>query len=214
MPIRAIMFDLDGTLADTLDDLTDAYNHGLEQLKLPGHRPEDFKMMVGTGSLDLCRKALPPDRADLAEKLLQISLAYYSEHYLDKTRPYPGITELLDELTRRGIRLAVLSNKPDSFVTRMSKEMFGPDRFDLIAGQQDGVPLKPDPAAVLSILQQLKLPPAEAIYVGDSGIDMATASAANITSIGVTWGFRDRKDLLDAGANHIIDRAQDLLDLL
>lgn len=214
MKTKAVIFDLDGTLADTLQDLTDAYNFGLRRLGMPVHAPEDFKIMVGTGSLDLCRKALPAEQSDLAQKLLDISLEYYSKHYLDKTVAYPGIIELLDILAATGIRLAVLSNKPDSFVKRMSLEMFGPARFEVILGQQDGVPLKPDPAAVFVIIKQMKLANDQVLYVGDSAIDMITAAAAKVRSVGVTWGFRDRDELWSAGANHIIDRAGQLLDLL
>ena len=214
MQVKAVIFDLDGTLADTLEDLTDAYNYGLDQLGQPNNTPEAFRLMVGTGSLDLCRKALPADRSELAEGLLRISLDYYTHHCLDKTRPYPGITELLDALTSRGIRQAVLSNKPQSFVKTMSEELFGSDRFELIAGQLDHVPLKPDPTAVLSMLEKMKVSPAATLYVGDSGVDMATAVNAKLTAVGVTWGFRDRPELLATGADHIIDHPRQLLDLL
>ena len=212
--VKAIIFDLDGTLADTLDDLTDAYNHGLKELQLPGHTPEQYRMMVGTGSADLCRKALPPGRSDLIDKLLELSLSRYSDHYLDKTAAYLGITELLDELTRRNIRLAVLSNKPDSFTNKIVGEMFGPERFEIIRGQLDGIPPKPDPAAVVGILEQMELSPADVLYVGDSAIDMATAAAAQLRSVGVSWGFRDRQELQSAGAGHIIDQPAQLLPLL
>ena len=212
--VKAIIFDLDGTLADTLDDLADANNYALEQLHLPGHTPEEYKMIIGTGSRELSRKALPPDRTDLTDKLLEMSLNRYNDHYLDKTAAYPGINELLDELTRRDIRLAVLSNKPDSFTKRIVQGLFGPDRFEIIRGQLDGTPTKPDPAAVLAILEQMKLSPADALYLGDSATDMATAAAAQLRSVGVSWGFRDRSELQSAGAAHIIDRAAELLDLL
>jgi len=212
--VKAIIFDLDGTLADTLDDLTDAYNHGLKELHLPGHTKEQYKMMVGTGSADLCRKALPPDRTDLIDKLLEMSLNRYNDHYLDKTVAYPGIAELLDELTRRNIRLSVLSNKPDSFTNKIVREMFGSERFEIIRGQLDGTPTKPDPTVVLAILEQMELSCTDVLYVGDSAIDMATADAAQLRSVGVSWGFRDRQELQRAGAGHIIDQPAQLLDLL
>ena len=212
--IKAIVFDLDGTLADTLEDLTDAYNYGLEELDLPGHTKEQYKMMVGTGSRELCRKALPQDRSDLIDKLLELALNRYNDHYLDKTVAYPGITELLDELTRRNIRLAVLSNKPDSFTRQIAQEMFGPERFEIIRGQCDGTAPKPDPAGVLAILERMKLSTADVLYVGDSATDMATAAAAQLRSVGVSWGFRDRQELQAAGARHIIDKPAQLLDLL
>ena len=212
--VKAVIFDLDGTLADTLEDLTDAYNYGLKELGLGEHNKEQYKMMVGSGSRELCRKALPPDRPDLIDKLLELSLSRYNDHYLDKTAAYPGIAELLDELTRCNIRLAVLSNKPDSFTNKIVAEMFGPERFEIIRGQLDGTPTKPDPTAVLAILEQMQLSCADVLYVGDSATDMATAAAAQLPSVGVTWGFRDRQELQDTGAGHIIDRAAELLDLL
>ncbi len=212
--VKAVIFDLDGTLADTLEDLTDAYNYGLKELGLAGHNKERYRMMIGTGSADLCRRALPPDRTDLIDKLLELGLSRYSDHYLDKTTAYPGITELLDELNSSNIRLAVLSNKPDAFTNKIVAEMFGPERFEIIRGQLDGTPPKPDPAAVLGILEQMKLSPSDVLYVGDSAIDMATAAAAQLRSVGVSWGFRDRQELQTAGAAHIIDQPAQLLDLL
>ena len=214
MSVKAIIFDLDGTLADTLQDLTDALNYGLKELLQPEHSPEDYRMMVGTGFRELCRKALPPDRMDLLDALMEKSENRYTEHYLDKTKPYPGIVQLLDELHRRGPSLAVLSNKPDSFTRQMTRQMFGPNCFKLILGEQQGVPRKPDPAGVLLILRPLKVSPANSLYVGDSGTDMQTATAAGMHPVGVSWGFRDRSELLAGGAKHIIDEPAELLELL
>ena len=214
MAVKAVIFDLDGTLIDTLDDLADTMNYCLDALGFPVHPTQDYKMMVGTGSRELCRQALPPDRADVTDKLLEMNLARYAQHYLDKTKPYPGIVEALEELTRRGLRLAVLSNKPDHFVKPLSRQIFGQDRFEIIAGQQDGLPTKPDPSGVLDMLKQMQITPAEALYVGDSGTDMTTALAAGATAVGVSWGFRNRTELSDAGAHHIIDKPDQLLDLL
>ena len=212
--VKALIFDLDGTLADTLEDLTDAYNYGLKELGLPGHNKEQYKMMVGSGSRELCRKALPPGRTDLIDKLLELSLSRYNNHYLDKTAAYPGMAELLDDLTHRNIRLAVLSNKPDSFTNKIVRGMFGSERFEIIRGQRDGTPCKPDPTVVFAILEQMELSPADVLYVGDSATDMATAAAAQLRSVGVSWGFRDRQELQSAGAGHIIDQPAQLLDLL
>ena len=171
-------------------------------------------MMIGTGSRELCRKALPPDRADLTDKLLAMNLQRYAQHYMDKTGPYPGIVELLDELNRRNIHLAVLSNKPDNFVKLITRQMFGSNCFEIIMGQQDGLPTKPDPAGVLDILRQMKVAPDEALYVGDSGTDIAAGLAAGARAVGVSWGFRDCPELSAAGAHHIIDEPSELLDLL
>ena len=214
MTVKAIGVDLDGTLVNTLDDLTDANNYALKQLGLPGHTPEQYKTFIGSGSRELCRKALPRDRADLTDTLLKMVLDRYKDHCLDKTQPYRGIRELLAELGRRNVRLAVLSNKPDSLTKQIAIDIFGSERFEIIRGHLDGTPTKPDPTAVLGILEQMELSPVDVLYVGDSGTDMATAAAAQLPSVGVAWGFRDRQELEDTGAGHIIDRAAELLDLL
>ena len=212
--VKVIIFDLDGTLADTLQDLADTMNHCLQELGFETHKTQDYKAMIGTGSRELCRKALPPERTDLADKLLEMNLARYARHYLDKTKPYPGIVRMLQELTSQGLHLAVLSNKPDDFVKLICRQLFGPDCFEIVLGQHDGLPCKPDPAGVLDILRQMQAAPDEAIYVGDSGTDMTTAIAAGVRAVGVSWGFRDRSELLTAGADHIIDEPSELLELL
>lgn len=212
--VKAIIFDLDGTLVNTLEDLTDASNYALGQLGLPGHRPEEYKIFIGTGSRELCRRALPEDRADLTDTLLEMNLAYYKDHCLIKTKPYGGIRELLAELSRRDIRMAVLSNKPDSLTKQIATGIFGSECFEIIRGHLDGTPTKPDPTSVLGILEEMGLSRAEVLYVGDSGTDMATAATAGLRSVGVTWGFRDRQELEETGAEHIIDQAAELLDLL
>jgi len=212
--VKAIIFDLDGTLVDSLEDLVDSINYCLGVLGMPLHKTEDYQMMIGTGSRELCRKALPPEHADLTDKLLEMNLVRYAQHCFDKTKPYPGIVEALDELACRNLRLAVLSNKPDSFVKLMSRQLFGPDCFEVIMGQQDGLPTKPDPAGVLDILGQMQVAPDEAIYVGDSGTDMQTATAAEMCPVGVSWGFRDHAELLAGGAKHIINNPSELLELL
>ena len=212
--VKAVIFDLDGTLVDTLDDLTDANNYALKQLGFPGHAPQEYRMLIGAGSRELARKALPPDRADLTDTLLEMILDRYKDHCLDKTLPYPGIRELLSELSRRNIRLAVLSNKPDYLTKHIAIDIFGSDCFEIVRGHLDGTPTKPDPTSVLGILEEMELSRADVLYVGDSGTDMATATAAQLASVGVSWGFRDRQELQDTGAGHIIDRADELLDLL
>lgn len=212
--VKAVIFDLDGTLVDTLEDLADTMNYCLQVLHLPVHNTEDYKMMVGRGYRELCRKALPPEHAELTDKLLDMNLARYADHCLDKTRPYPGIVELLEELKGRAVHLAVLSNKPDDFVKLISGELFGADCFEIVMGQGHGLPCKPDPAGVLDILKQMRAAPDEALCLGDSGTDMATAIAAGARAVGVSWGFRDRSELLAAGANYIIDKPNELLKLL
>lgn len=212
--MKAVIFDLDGTLVDTLEDLADTMNYCLQALHFPMHNTEDYKMMVGTGSRELCRKALPSEHSELTDKLLDMNLARYADHYLDKTKPYSGIVELLEELKLRALHLAVLSNKPDDFVKLISRQLFGPDCFEIVMGQRDGLPCKPDPAGVLEILEQMQVAPDKALYLGDSGSDMTTAIAAGTGAVGVSWGFRDRSELLAAGANYIIDKPNELLELL
>ena len=214
MAVKAIIFDLDGTLVDSLEDLADSTNYCLKALGMPVHKTEDYKMIIGTGTRELCRKALPAEHVELTDKLLEMTLAHYAQNYMNKTKPYAGVVEALDELSWRGLHLGVLSNKPDDFVNLITRQMFGPTRFEMIVGQQDGVPTKPDPTGVLNMLKEMQVGPEEALYVGDSGSDMQTARAAGMCPVGVSWGFRSREELTAGGAKHIIDKPGELLELL
>ena len=214
MTYPAAIFDLDGALADTLRDLADATNWGLAELGQPTHPVQAYRLMVGEGRNVLCQRALPSDRQDLTPRLEELMTRYYGEHCFDFTAPYPGIEELLKALQAANIRMAVLSNKPQPFVDLTIEKLFGAFRFDAVCGEGAGIARKPDPAGALAIAEKLDLPPATIAYVGDTWIDMETAVKAGMFAIGVTWGFRDRRELEDSGAQAIVDTPADLARLL
>ena len=213
---KLIIFDLDGTLLDTLGDLAVSCNTVLAMRGLPQHGLEEYRTFVGNGIRRLVERALPePLRNPLTiEAARRDFVDYYTEHIDIYTRPYEGICELLAELQRRGIRLAVASNKFQTGTEKLVRRFFPGVEFAAAAGQQPGVPLKPDPAVDLNLLKQTGVAPAEALHVGDSGTDMEAARGAGIRAVGVTWGFRSRGELVGAGADHIIDRPAELLDLV
>lgn len=212
--IRAVLFDLDGTLADTLADLANATNWALQQVGCPTHPTDSYRYRVGDGARELCARALPADKQGLADEVLRLMRQRYDEHCFDLTRLYPGITELVSALTQRRLRLAVLSNKPDEFTKRVIAHYFQPVPFAIVRGQLPNVPLKPDPTAALQIARELRIPPTHWLYLGDTNTDMRTARAAGMHPVGVLWGFRDRDELVASGAEHIVAKPGDVLDLL
>ena len=202
---RLAIFDLDGTLLNTIGDLAVSCNAVLALRGLPQHSYEDYCRFVGNGIMRLVERALPealrtPYTVDAVRRDF---VAYYLAHIDEHTLPYEGIPELLAELQRRGVRLAVASNKFQAGTEKLIGRYFPDIRFDVVLGQRPDVPLKPDPAVV-----------GEVLYVGDSGVDMQTAAAAGVRSAGVTWGFRTRAELEQSGARHIVDRPAELLGLL
>ncbi len=214
MTYHAILFDLDGTLANTLDDLADAMNWTLRQFGLPTHPADRYRHMVGEGVAVLARRALPPGRQDLAERIIPRMRQRYGEHMFDKTRLYDGVPELLDELAARSVRTAVLSNKPHAATVQVVGTLLDRWRFDAVRGVADGGPIKPDPAGALAIAAELGIPPADWLYLGDTNVDIRTARAAGMFPVGALWGFRDAAELTAAGAAALIEHPQALLDLL
>jgi phosphoglycolate phosphatase len=214
LDIRAVLFDLDGTLADTLADLANATNWALSQIGCPTHPTDRYRYMVGDGARELCARALPADKQGLVDEVLRLMRQHYDEHCFDLTRLYPGIAELVTALASRHLKLAVLSNKPDEFTKRVITRYFPSSPFAIVRGQLPNVPLKPDPTAALQIAQELGIPPAQWLYLGDTNTDMRTARAAGMHAIGVLWGFRDRDELLESGAEHLVAKPGDVLDLL
>lgn len=212
-PIRppGLIFDLDGTLADTLDDITASLNHALSHVGLPQASRERVRPMIGEGLPMLLSRATGSSDPELIERMLPVYRSHYREHGLDRTRLYDGVFELLDALTQRGCPLAVLSNKPHDFTADICRVLLARWRFVAMDGFRDGGPRKPDPAAAIALAERLNRRCAEVFFVGDSAVDVRTALAAGMTPIGVTWGFRDRQELADAGAEHIIDLPIDLL---
>lgn len=212
--IDTVIFDMDGTLLDTLEDLTNSTNAGLAVKGYSARRLEEVRSFVGNGVEFLMRKALPEDAS---EKDMEICLAafkdYYAQHWQDKTKPYDGILALLSALKERGVRTAVISNKYDKAVVALCEDYF-PGCFDAARGEREGVPRKPAPDGIFSILEELGAQKESAIYVGDSEVDMDTAKNAGLVSVGVTWGFRSQELLEEKGADHIIDRPARILDLI
>lgn len=211
--IKTAIFDLDGTLADTLFDLADATNYGLTQLGYPVHPYESYKMFVGNGVQKLCYRALPDDKKDETNDLLELFTGYYNEHFLDKTSLYPGIKETLTRLSDNNVRLAVATNKPHEFAVRIIRQLLPELDFVKILGGCSERPKKPDPRIIYDILTEL---PEEnkAYMIGDSNVDILTAKNAGITSIGCVWGFRTRRELADAGADFIAKSAADIADFV
>ncbi len=213
MTYRAVIFDLDGTLLDTLDDLAEATNHVLARRGMARITPAACRGMIGNGARMLLHRATGAEGEDL-DGALDLFLAYYHQHKLDYTRPYDGIEKTLDALQAKGLGLAVLSNKPHAATTELVSVLL-PDRpFVAVLGQRENVPIKPDPTAALIIAEQLKLPPSDVVFVGDSGVDMATAKAAGMLAVGVTWGLRDEPDLHEHGVDVVIHHPSELLDVL
>ena len=216
MHFKAILFDLDGTLLDTLEDLGNAANRVLDKYGFPTHTMADYRYFVGDGVVTLMNRALPKDKRN--NDTIQICVKTFREEYGKnwnvKTRPYDGVPEMLDTLVTHGLKMAVLSNKPDEFTKLCVTEYLPKLAFDMVLGQHNSLPLKPDPAGALEIAKCLDVPPSNFIYLGDTAIDMKTAVSAGMFPIGALWGFRTGKELLESGARALIKRPQEILNLL
>ncbi len=220
--IRAVLFDLDGTLLDTLSDIASAMNAALAAHGLPTHPVDAYRLMVGSGADVLVRRALasggedarPHPADDLVGSLLDRMKQEYAANTVSRTRPYPGIPKLMGELAELGLPLAVLSNKPDELVKPIVAAFFADDTFSVIRGLRDGFPRKPDPAGACAIASELGVKPRECVYLGDSDVDMQTARNAGMIAIGAGWGFRGRAELLRAGAARVIDDPGELTPLI
>jgi len=210
------VFDLDGTLIDSIGDLADAMNAVLHELGHPIHPRKSYHHFVGDGIEMLVRRALPPEVVDGID-LLDVVTAMrkeYSSRWLATTRPFPNIPELLAHLRSRGFRTAVLSNKPDFATRAIVGELFEEETFDVIRGALDEVPLKPNPAAALDIISLLGVEVTRSVIVGDTPIDIETGRMAGMRTVGVTWGFREARELIDAGADFVIHEPLELLGFL
>jgi len=215
MKYKAIIFDLDGTLLDTLEDLAYSLNRVLQDKGLPTHPTEAFRYFVGNGAAMLVSRALPPEyrNDELTADCLETFLSEYNHSWNMKTRLYNGVPELLDALTAKQTKMAVLTNKPHHFAKLCVQEFLSGWEFAMILGQRDDVPMKPDPAGPREIARCLDIPSQEFLYLGDTDIDMRTAVDANMFPVGVTWGFRSEKELLESGAVKVIGHPTELLEL-
>ena len=216
MRFSAVLFDLDGTLLDTLADIADAANAVLDGLGFPTHPTPAYRWMVGAGVRELFQRALPGESRgeELVERCTADFSAAYGRTWNLKTRPYDGVPELLGELARRSVRMAVLSNKPDDFTKRCVDFYFPGGTFDRVLGQREGVPRKPDPAGALEIAGAMGIPAERFVYLGDTAVDIRTALAAGMDPVGVLWGFRPREELAGAGARALLRRPSGLLAMV
>lgn len=213
--IKAVFFDLDGTLADTLGDLAQSGNYTLNQLGYPTHIADKYKYFGGDGIPKLVERMLPESNRDEAtlQKAFNIFWNHYKIHFADTTVAFSGIYELLDALKQKGLIIAVISNKADEMCKCVVNKVFG-NTFDLVCGKLENYPTKPNPALFCHLAEELNVKPNECIIVGDSGMDMKTAKNSGAIGVGVLWGFREKEELLSNGADYIINHPLKLLDIL
>ncbi|HYF49788.1 MAG TPA: HAD family hydrolase [Planctomycetota bacterium] len=216
MQYRCVIFDLDGTLLDTLEDIGDSMNTALAEFNVPPYEIDRYRYFVGDGMEVLARRVLPKELCteDNVSRCVTLMRREYAKRWANKTRPYAGIAELLNGLTSRRVACGVLSNKPHDFTCSIIQQILPEWRFDPLLGARPGVPKKPDPAAALEIIALKKLRPEEFLYVGDTAVDMQTAIAAGMFPVGALWGFRTAEELKDAGARVLLQHPVDLLKLL
>lgn len=217
--MKAIIFDLDGTLLNTIEDIANATNAALRIHGFPTHPVKDYCYMVGNGFPTLVTRAVPQDirptlASDKIATIVQDARGYYMQHPCDYTVAYPGITMMLDTLAQKGFLLGVLSNKMDDLTKLLIKRNFPDIPFVQVLGSRPNMPMKPDPAVLNGMLEEFACSPQDCLYVGDSNVDVATAHAANTKVVGVAWGFRGRQELEESGADYIIEQASDLLTIV
>lgn len=213
MKYESIIFDLDGTLLDTLEDLADSMNYVLRQRGFPVHDTEAYRYFVGGGAVALVQRTLPPDKQgdELVAECVRELREQYAANWNVKTKPYDGVADMLDALSARPVRMAIFSNKPGDFVKLCVREYFSAWGFAAVLGQSDGVPLKPDPAGAFLAARSLNAEPRDILYVGDTGTDMQTAVNADMFPLGVLWGFREETELREHGAAELISQPSELL---
>lgn len=214
--VAAVLFDLDGTLLNSLADIAAAGNAALARVGAPPHPPADYRRFIGEGVNRLFEQSLPAELQDLTT-IAKCAAAFqetYAREWNQRSVLYPGIPELLSSLAQQSIQLAILSNKPHDFTVACVRHYLAAWRFSAVLGPHEGVPRKPDPTGAQRILRELNVQPQECLYVGDSGIDMQTAQAAGIYAVGVAWGFRPVEELRASGADLVLDVPDELLLLV
>lgn len=211
---KLIIFDLDGTLLNTITDLGKACNHALGKMGFASHPIQAYAYMVGNGVRNLMKKAQPDADEETIDKLLEYFKEYYNDHCLDTTKPYPGIMELLENLTSKGVAIAVASNKYQFATEKIISGIFPNINFVAVEGQREGRNRKPDPSILFSVLEKFPVSKKDVIYVGDSGVDMECGKRACVETVGVSWGFRSVGELKRANADFILTHPAELLDHL
>lgn len=214
--IKAVIFDLDGTVSDTLSTIAHFGNVALEYCGFPAIDEEKFKYFAGDGKVKLLHRMLAFHNADTDENFKKIEEKYDKEYEADpifETKPFNGLVDELKKLRNRGIKLAILSNKPDNVTVMVANELFG-DLFDIVYGKRENINTKPDPEGAILLADELGVKKEECVFVGDTNVDIRTAKNAGMKSIGVLWGFRDEKELTDAKADYIIEKTNQIYDTI
>lgn len=210
---KGCLFDLDGTLVNSIEDLAISTNEVLKLHDLPTYDISQYRLFVGNGVKKLMERALGQEHIDLLDECLNDFQKIYRQHCLDHTLPYQGIKELIDDLKAKGIKMSVVTNKPHTLAIKIVETLF-PDTFVAIYGQQDLYPVKPDPQSTYLALMAMKLDKKDCLFIGDSQVDIDTGYNAEIDSVGVTWGFRGRQELTEAGANDIVDNPAQIMEII
>jgi len=212
MIYKAVIFDLDGTLLDTLQDLGDSVNRVLEMYNFPLHTLEEYRLIIGNGAKNLIETSFPKDTSpELIDEALSNFKNTYRDHFIDKTRPYEGICDMLTELYKCGIKISVCSNKHNDAVITLVNLLMPKDIFVCIHGERAGIPRKPDPTSAFDIAREMGVSTQETVYVGDSMVDMQTGKNAGMLPVGVLWGFRSKKELMDHGAVVLLSNPSELM---
>ncbi len=215
MKEKAIIFDLDGTLIDSLTDIALCANEVLKEFGFPTHKVEDYKKFVGGGALFLMKNCSPENCSEKeVHKLFERFKEIYDTTIYSNTKPYNGVYELLDELTKQNYKIGILSNKPHEFTIKYVERFFNKYPIKEIHGQKEDIPKKPDPIGAINIAKAFKLPCEKTLFIGDSDVDMQTAKNANMIAVGVEWGFRTVEELKEHGADYIVKTPIDILSLL
>ncbi len=211
---KAVVFDLDGTLINSLPDISAAMNRALKLQGLPTHPEDAYKAFTGDGARNLTLRALGPDKEHLAEQVLKDYSDYYAQHSRVNTAPYPGMAEVMERLAAKGMQVCVLSNKDDADTQEVVTHYFPRVPFAIIRGRREGIPLKPDPTALLDMARQLNLAPRAFWYVGDTQTDMRCAANAGMERVAVLWGFQSKEQLANQQPEHYAADSQQLLHIL
>lgn len=213
--IKAVLFDLDGTLVNSLADLANSVNFALSKHSFPTHTIEKYKYFVGDGMVKLIERALPENLSDdnAFQIVFEDFMSHYRKHFMDKTLPYDGIEALLKALKEMGMKTAVVSNKLHEMTLQVVENLLDFD-FDYITGKRDGFPTKPDPSLTEIVMQSLNVTACECVFIGDSGMDMSVAKNVNCKGVGVLWGFRTEEELRRNGADYIVSNPNEILDII